>query len=176
MDGRRKTVILGFTFLAFLFIAYSENIFFLNHIGSAFTNPLLAAAAIFLNNATAASLIILGMNFYVHLTETLRLERSVEYIVLDHPRISAAVFTAFILAVSILKVNMLVNGGAASNTAVAAATIPHGVIEAYGVYTSIHKTLTRNLTCKTLAGIYLLFLLAAAVETLTAQTMLGLRT
>jgi hypothetical protein len=43
-------------------------------------------------------------------------------------------------------------------------SLPHGIVEAYGIYKAINVTLTRNLTNKVLAEIYLIFLLAAILE------------
>ena len=41
---------------------------------------------------------------------------------------------------------------------------PSAIIERYGIFQTIERTLKRNMTTKTLLGIYLLFLIAAIIE------------
>jgi hypothetical protein len=139
---------------------------FLANVENVFVNPTLAVALVFLHNVIVVSLIIIGMSFYVDFVHTFLPKRKIDYVVLDHPRLFAAIFTIMVLIISILKVNTFFKGKIAIDLAgmIMLITLPHGVVEAYGIYTSINKTLSRKLTNKGLAGIYLLFLLAAILE------------
>jgi hypothetical protein len=139
---------------------------FLANVESVFVNPTLAVALVFLHNVIVVSLIIIGMSFYVDFVHTFLPKRKIDYVVLDHPRLFAAIFTIMVLIISILKVNAFFKGKIAIDLTgmIMLITLPHGVVEAYGIYTSINKTLSRKLTNKGLAGIYLLFLLAAILE------------
>jgi asparagine N-glycosylation enzyme membrane subunit Stt3 len=41
---------------------------------------------------------------------------------------------------------------------------PNAILEGYGIFQTIERTLKRKMTLKTLAGIYLLFFIAAIIE------------
>ncbi len=166
MNPTKRTVVLGFVFLSFLALSYIENVSFFNYIRDVFMNLPLAVALVFIHNLLAISLIILGMAFYVEFVLTFLPERKIERVVLSHPRIFALVFTIVILFVSILRASTLLQGQVEINTLalVILFSLPNGVLEGYGVFRSIEKTLGRKLTLKDLAIVYSIFFLAAVFE------------
>ncbi len=165
MRQKSKTIALGLTFLLFLGIAYFENRLFLENIRRFFVSPTLTVAMFFIHNVIVVSLIIIGMSFYVMGVKTFLPQKGVEYIVLNHPRLFSIVFTMIILVASVMKVDVVIGGRAMDMVATAMAIfLPHGVLEAFGIYTAVHRTLTERLTGRTLAAIYFIFLLAAILE------------
>jgi hypothetical protein len=106
------------------------------------------------------------MTFYVGLVLTFMPKRKIEYVVLHNPRIFAFVFTIMIILLSILRASMLVYGQVFVNTLafVILLSLPNAIIEGYGIYQTITRTLKRKMTIKVLAGIYLLFFIAAIIE------------
>jgi hypothetical protein len=175
VEGKKKTVMLGIVFLFFLLLAYFENTSFFTYVQNSFTEaPLLAVALLFIHNVLAISLIILAMSFYVEMVYTFMPKRKIEYVILDNPRIFAFVFTAVILLVSILRASTLVRGQVEISTLVIVVllSLPNGLVEGYGIFQAIKKTLKRALSSKDLAVIYLIFLLAAAIEVGFVQVLL----
>jgi len=164
MGSKRSTIILGGVFIFFLVSAgFVENTFFLGRAKDIFVNPPLAITIVFLHNVIAVSLIIIGMTFYVEFVLTFIRE---EDAVLHHPRLFATVFTAIILTISILRVGTLLHGQIVLSpiSIIMYAILPHGIVEFYGTYQSIHKTLKKSLTMRDLAIIYLIFFFAAILE------------
>jgi hypothetical protein len=175
VEGKKKTVMLGIVFLFFLLLAYFENTSFFTYVQNSFTEaPLLAVALLFIHNVLAISLIILAMSFYVEMVYAFMPKRKIEYVILDNPRIFAFVFTAVILLVSILRASTLVRGQVEISTLVIVVllSLPNGLVEGYGIFQAIKKTLKRALSSKDLAVIYLIFLLAAAIEVGFVQVLL----
>jgi len=175
VEGKKKTVMLGVVFLFFLLLAYFENTSFFTYVQNSFTEaPLLAVALLFIHNVLAISLIILAMSFYVEMVYAFMPKRKIEYVILDNPRIFAFVFTAVILLVSILRASTLVRGQVEISTLVIVVllSLPNGLVEGYGIFQAIKKTLKRALSSKDLAAIYLIFLLAAAIEVGFVQVLL----
>ncbi len=166
MNPTKRTAVLGSVFLFFLILSYIENVSFFNYIKDVFMNPPLAVALVFIHNLLAISLIILGMAFYVEFVLTFLPERKIERVVLSHPRIFALVFTVVILFVSILRASTLLQGQVAINTLalVMLFSLPNGILEGYGIFRSIEKTLGRKLTLKDLAIVYSIFFFAAVFE------------
>jgi len=166
MTPKEKTVILGCIFLSVLVAGYFENMFFLGFANQIFAQPPVAIGMVFLHNVITISLVILGMTFYVELITAFPPKRETERVVLTHPRLFAVIFTAIMLFVSILRTSTLLGGQITVNlvSIIMLAVLPHGIIEAFGIYTAIHKTLTKRLTNINLTAIYLLFLLAAFIE------------
>ncbi|MBS7649438.1 MAG: hypothetical protein QXK89_00435 [Candidatus Bathyarchaeia archaeon] len=166
MNEKSRVIMLGCAFIFFLTLAYFENILFLGNLRNVFTNPPLAVAMIFMHNVIAVSLIIIGMSFYVDFVQAFLPKRRVDYVVLDHPNIFAAIFTSIILVISILRVYYHVYGRIVVDVVeiIMMISLPHGVVEAYGIYKAIHVTLAKNLTNKMLIKICLIFLLAAFLE------------
>jgi len=166
MNPTKRTVTLGLVFLLFLALSYIENVSFFNYIKDVFMNVPLAVTLVFIHNLLAISLIILGMAFYVEFVLTFLPEKKIERVVLRHPRIFALVFTIIILFMSILRASTLLQGQVAVNTLalVMLFSLPNGILEGYGIFRSIEKTLGRKLTFKDLAIVYSIFLLAAIFE------------
>jgi len=175
MSPKRRTIILGGLFIFFLVLAgLIENIVLLGYVKHIFVNPPLAVTIVFLHNVIAVSLIIIGMSFYVELVLTFLPKRNIEYAVLHHPRSFAILFTAMILMVSILRIDALLHGQIIMDlvSMIMLVSLPHGMVEGYGIYQFIHKTLTNTLTNRTLATIYLTFFYAAILEVGFAQALL----
>jgi hypothetical protein len=167
MDPKRKTVLLGLMVLGFLALAYVENLAFFNYAGNVFFNPPLAVLAVFVHNVLVISLILLSMTFYVGLVVNGFFSRSEhEYVVLEHPRVFALVFTLVIIAVSILRASMLVYNQVRVDTLafILLMSLPNGIIEGYGIFLTLQKTFKQNMQTKDLLFIYGLFFVAALVE------------
>ena len=166
MNLKKRTAILGFVFILLLLPAYLENSSFFRISGDIFLNPLLAILFIFVHNVLVISLILLGMTFYVGLVLAFIPKRKIEYAVLNNPRIFAIVFTIMIILLSILRASTLIYGQVFMNTLVMVILLstPNAILEGYGIFQTIERTLKRKMTLKTLAGIYLLFFIAAIIE------------
>jgi len=166
LNAKTRTVVLGLMTLGFLGLAFVENTAFFNYAGSLFSNPLLAIAVLFVHNVLVISLILLSMTFYVGLVLTFFPKREIEYIVLEHPRIFALVFTIVIVVVSIFRASMLIYNEVRVDTLafVVLISAPNGIIEGYGIFQTLQKTFNRNMQIKDLIFIYGLFFIAAVVE------------
>ena len=166
MNQKKKTVILGLVFLLLLVFAYVENGSFFGSLGDVFSNPPLAVLFVFVHNVLVVSLILLGMTFYVGLVLNFMPQREIEYVVLHNPRIFAFVFTLMIIFISILRASMLVYGQVFVDTLalVILLSTPNAIIEGYGIFQTIEKTLKRKMTLKALAAIYMIFFVAALIE------------
>jgi hypothetical protein len=166
VNQKKRTVILGLVFLLLLVFAYVENSSFFGSLGDVFLNPPLAVLFVFVHNVLVVSLILLGMTFYVGLVLNFMPKRKIEYVVLHNPRIFAFVFTLMIIFISILRASMLVYGQVFVDTLalVILLSTPNAIIEGYGIFQTIEKTLKRKMTIKALVGIYTLFFVAALIE------------
>ncbi|KPV64208.1 MAG: hypothetical protein AOA66_0388 [Candidatus Bathyarchaeota archaeon BA2] len=166
MNERKRTIMLGVVFLLCLALAYIENVSFFNYLRDAFSSPTVAFLLVFIHNVLAVSLILVGMTFYVGFVLTFLPKRKFEYVVLEHPRIFAFAYTVMILLISILRTSMLVYGQVFLETLplIILLSAPNGIIEGYGIFQTIEKTLERIMTMKDLAIIYMLFLVAAVIE------------
>jgi len=165
-SGKKRTVLLGLVFLFFLALAYVENTSFFVYIRDSIINLPLGIVLVFIHNVLAVSLIILGMAFYVEVVLTFMPKRKIEYVVLQNPQVFATVFAAMILLISILRASMLVKGQVevATLAMVVLLSLPAGLIEGYGIYQAIKKTLQKSLQTRDLALIYAVFFVAALVE------------
>jgi len=172
--GKKRTVVLGLVFLFFLALSYIENTSFFVYIRDSFTNPPVAVALVFIHNVLAISLIILAMAFYVEIVLTFMPKRKIEYVVLQNPEIFAIVFTAVILLLSILRASTIVRGQVDVNALalVILLSLPNGLVEGYGIFQAIKKTLKKNLETRDLAVIYLIFFIAALIEVGFVQVLL----
>jgi hypothetical protein len=107
------------------------------------------------------------MSFYVDLVvlNFFKKERY-SHIVLEHPRIFAIIFTIIILVLSILRGISLFFGGISFEVLpqVLFVSAPLGIIEGYGIFLTIKKTLSRTLSMRGLVHIYSVFLVAAFIE------------
>jgi len=134
--SKKRTVLLGITLVIFLALAYYENQAFFEYSGiTFFANPPIAVAVVFIHNVLVVSLILLAMTFYVELVLSFFKPRKYEYVVLQHPRIFALVFTCMIILLSIFRASMLVFGSVfvSGLTTVILLSLPTGLVEGYGI-------------------------------------------
>lgn len=167
MDMKRSTVLLGLAFIILLILSYIGNTIFFSILGDILQNQFLAVAMLFINNILVISLILLGMTFYVNLVILDFFKREkYAHIVLEHPRTFALVFTIMILFLSILRVSNLIYGRISVEALppILLVSAPIGIIEGYGMYLTIKKTLRRAMFMKDLVYIYGIFLIAAIME------------
>ena len=166
IDERTRTVVLGLAFLIFLTLSYIENNFFFQMLKDVLQNPLLAVTMLFIHNVLVISLILLGMTFYVNLVISNFFKREkYAHIVLEHPRTFALVFTLLIVFLSILRGSSLLGGVSVEALPfILLISAPIGIIEGYGIYLTIKKTLNRSMSTKDLIYIYGIFLIAAIIE------------
>jgi hypothetical protein len=166
VDERKRTILLGLAFLVFLAISYVENIFFFQFLGSALQNQLLAVFMFFIHNVLVISLILLAMTFYVNLVVSNFFKRE-RYgnVILEHSRLFAIVFTFVIVFLSILRGGSLLGGiSIESLPLILLISTPIGIVEGYGIYLTIKKTLSRSMSMKDLVYIYGIFFIAAVME------------
>jgi hypothetical protein len=106
------------------------------------------------------------MTFYVELVVNFMPKRDIEYVVIDNPRIFAFVFTLMVIFISILRASTLVYGQVFLETLalVILVSSPNAILEGYGIFHTIEKTLKRKMSMKALAAIYTLFFIAAIIE------------
>jgi len=112
------------------------------------------------------SLILLGMTFYVNLVLSNFFKRE-KYgnIVLEHPRTFALIFAVIVVFLSILRGGSLLGGIKIEVLhLILLISAPVGIIEGYGIYLTIKKTLSREISTKDLIYIYGIFLIAAIME------------
>jgi len=173
-ERKKRTVILGLIFLFFLILAYVENTSFFVYIRDSFTNPLLAVVLVFIHNVLAISLIILGMAFYVEVVLTFMPKRKIEYVVIQKPTVFAAVFTVMVLAISIFRASTLMRGEVETGmlALIILVSLPNALVEGYGIFQAIRKTLSKSLTTESLAAIYSVFFIAAVIEVGFVQLLL----
>jgi hypothetical protein len=167
LDGKKSTAILGLTFLGFLGLAYAENIFFFEILGDVLRNVFLGVAMLFLHNVLVVSLILLGMTFYVNLVvfNFFKREKHAD-VVIAHPRGFALIFTFLVVFLSIVRGATLISGGIDLEVLplVLLMSAPIGIVEGYGIYVTIKKTLSRTMSMKSLAFVYGIFLVASIME------------
>ncbi len=166
-DERNRAVLLGSAFLVLLFFSYFANTAFFKTLDVLFQNQPLFFLMIFIHNVIAISLILLGMTFYVNLVVLGFFKREkYAYIVLEHPRTFAIVFAFIVLFLSILRGASLFLGRIVIEALpmIFIVSSPVGIIEGYGVYLTIKKTLSRTVTVKDLVCIYGIFIIAAVIE------------
>lgn len=160
-------MLLGLAFLILLIFSYFENVIFFKTLNTLFQNQLLTFFMVFIHNVTVVSLIILGMTFYVNLVVSGFFKgQEYEYVILEHPRTFAIVFTIMIIFVSILRGSTLIFGviNVEVLPKILLVSAPIGIIEGYGIYLTIKKALSRAISMKDLVYIYGLFLIAAVIE------------
>jgi hypothetical protein len=167
LDAKKNTALLGVAFLVLLGLAYGENLFFFSILGEVLQNQFLAVAMLFLHNVLVVSLILLGMTFYVNLVvlNFFKREKHAD-VVITHPRSFAAIFACMIVFLSILRGATLINGGVTLETLplILLISAPVGIVEGYGIYLTIKKTLGRTMSMRGLCYIYGVFLAASIME------------
>jgi len=166
LNDRARTALLGLLTLGFLGLAFVENTAFFSYAGNVFSNPPLAVGVVFVHNVLVISLILLSMTFYVGLVLNFFPKRKYEYVVLEHPRVFALVFTLVIIFVSIFRASMLIYDEVRVDTLVFVVlmSLPNGIIEAYAIFQTLQKTFKRTMQTNDLILIYGLFFVAAVVE------------
>jgi hypothetical protein len=164
--SKKRAVLLGITLFIFLALAYFENRAFFVYSGDVFANPPLAVTLVFIHNVLVVSLILLAMSFYVELVLAFFKPHKHEYVVLEHPRIFAVIFTCMIVLLSIFRASTIIFGSVILSglTTIVLLSLPNGIIEGYGIYLTIQKTLKRSMAMRDLGAIYLLFLVGAIIE------------
>lgn len=153
--------------MVFLALSYAENTIFFSVLGDILRNHFLAVVMLFVHNVLVISLILLGMTFYVNLVVLNFFKREkYAHVVLEHPRHFALVFTFMILFLSILRGSTLLYGGIRVEALpiILLVSAPIGIVEGYGIYLTIKKTLSRAMSMKDLAYVYGIFLIAAIME------------
>jgi hypothetical protein len=167
LDKKERLILLGSALLILLVISYFENVIFFKALSTLFQDYPLAFLMVFVHNATVLSLILLGMKFYANLVILGFFEgQKYEYVILEHPGTFAVVFTVMIVFVSILRGSTLILGGINVETLpkILIISAPIGILEGYGIYFTIKKTLSRAMSLKNLAYAYCIFLVAAVIE------------
>lgn len=165
-DERRRTILLGLAFVMFLAVSYFENTFFFQILRDVLQNQFLAVFMFFVHNVLVISLILLAMTFYVNLVLLNFFKREKHAnVVIEHPRIFALIFTLVIVFISILRGGSLLGGiDIESLPLILLISTPIGIVEGYGIYLTISKTLSRTMSTKSLAYIYGIFFIAAIME------------
>jgi hypothetical protein len=163
---RKRTALLGLAFLILLMLSSVENAFFFQILSSVLQNQYLAVAMLFIHNVLVISLIVLGMTFYVNLVSTFFKKEKYGSVILEHPRTFALVFTLVIVFLSILRGSNMLYGEIEIETLplILLVSAPIGIVEGYGIYLTIKKTLSNAMSMKDLALIYGIFLVAAVME------------
>ena len=166
-NEKTRTILLGMAFLLFLGVSYFENKIFFDVLNVLFQKPFLAVFMIFIHNIIVISLILLGMSFYANLVVLNFFKKGrYSHSVLEHPRIFAIIFTLIILVLSILRGISLFFGVISFEVLpqVLFVSASLAIIEGYGIFLTIKKTLSRSLSMKGLIHIYGVFLIAAVIE------------
>lgn len=165
-DNKKRTALLGLAFLAFLALSSVENAYFFQILGAILQNQFLAVGMLFVHNLLVVSLILLGMTFYVNLVMLGFFKREkYSHIVLEHPGTFALVFAGMILFLSILRGSSLLGGvNVEALPLILLVSTPIGIVEGYGIYLTINKTLSRAMSLKSLASIYGVFFISAVME------------
>ena len=107
------------------------------------------------------------MTFYVNLVNLGFFKgQKHERVVVEHPGTFAIVFTILIVFLSILRGSTLIFGqvNIEALPKIVIASAPMGIIEGYGIYLTIKKTLSRMMSLKDLVYIYSIFFIAAVIE------------
>jgi len=121
---------------------------------------------LFIHNVLVISLIILGMTFYVNLVSAFFKKEKYGSVILEHPRTFALVFTLVIVFLSILRGSNMLYGeiDVEALPLILLISAPIGIVEGYGIYLTIKKTLSNTMSMKELAFIYGIFFIAAIME------------
>jgi hypothetical protein len=167
-ESWKRIALLGLAFLALLLLSSYENTVFFNLLlRDILQNQFLAVGMLFLHNVLVVSLILLGMSFYVSLVNAGFFKREkYSNIVLEHPQTFALTFTLVMVFMSILRGCTLIYGGVSLEAlpTILLISTPVGIVEGYGIYITIKKTLSQTLKTWDLARIYGVFLVAAIME------------
>ena len=167
MDSKKYTAFLGLAFVGLLALAYAENLFFYSILGEVLRNVLLAVAMLFLHNILVVSLILLGMTFYVNLVvqNFFKNDKHAD-VIISHPRTFALVFSFIVVFLSILRGANMTQGGVNLEVLplILLISTPIGIVEGYGIYLTIKRTLSRTMSMRSLAAVYAVFFAASIME------------
>jgi len=168
LDSKKKyTAFLGLAFIGLLGLAYAENLFFYSILGEVLRNVLPAVAMLFLHNILVASLILLGMTFYVNLV-VLNFFKNDNHadVIISHPRTFALVFSFIVVFLSILRGANMTQGGVNLEVLplILLISTPIGIVEGYGIYLTIKRTLSRTMSMRSLVAVYGVFFVASIME------------
>jgi hypothetical protein len=96
-------------------------------------------------------------------------------VILDNPRIFAFVFTLMVIFISILRASTLVYGQVFVETLalIILLSTPNAILEGYGIFQTIERTLKRKMSMKALAAIYTIFFIAAVIEVGYVQLLMA---
>lgn len=167
LNEKSRVFLLGLGFLTLLLISSVANTAFLDSLSALYQNQILVFSMILMNNIIVVSLILLGMRFYVQLV-TLGFFKNEKYsnVVIDHPRTFAVVFALIVLFFGVLRGINLFFGNFVIEflPEIFLTSAPLGIIEGYGVYLTIKKTLKGTMTLRSLVYIFGVFAVAALIE------------
>jgi hypothetical protein len=167
LDSKKYTAFLGLAFIGLLGLAYAENLFFYSILGEVLRNVFLAVAMLFLHNILVVSLILLGMTFYVNLV-VLNFFKNDKHadVIISHPRTFGLVFSFIVVFLSILQGANMTQGGVNLELLplILLISTPIGIVEGYGIYLTIKRTLSRTMSMKSLAAVYGVFFVASVME------------
>ena len=158
---------LGLSFLLLLLFSSLSNSVFLNSLAVLYQNQILVFLMIFMNNVIVISLIIIGMTFYVKLVKFgFFKDEKYSTVIIDNPRIFALIFSFIVLFLGILRAVNHFFGRITINLLpqILLVNTPLGIIEGYGVYLAIKKTLNQTLTLKNIFYIFGILSIAAIIE------------
>jgi hypothetical protein len=155
------------TFVSLLGFSYVENQFFFSILADALQNQFLSVTMLLLHIVLVVPMILIGITFDVNLAvlNFFKREKYADVVIL-HPKVFGAVFACMFVFVSILRGATLINGGVPLETLplILLVSAPVGIVEDYGIYLTIKKTLSTTITMQALAYIYGVFFLASIVE------------
>jgi len=167
-EPKKRTILLGLAFLFSLLLSSLENTVFFSVLAKdILLNQFLAVGMIFLHNVLVISMIILGMSFYVSLVVSGFFKREkYSHVVLEHPQIFAIAFAVMIVFLSILRGCIIIYGGISLEALpkILIMSAPMAIVEGFGVYITLKKTLSRTLKTRDLIYIYGIFFVAAMLE------------
>ena len=122
---------------------------------------------LFLHNILVVSLILLVMTFYVNLV-VLNFFKNDKHadVIISHPRTFALVFSFIVVFLSILRGANMTQGGVNLEVLplILLISTPIGIVEGYGIYLTIKRTLSRTMSMRSLAAVYGVFLVASLME------------
>jgi hypothetical protein len=167
LDSKKYTAFLGLAFIGLLGLAYAENLFFYSILGEVLRNVFLAVAMLFLHNILVVSLILIGMTFYVNLV-VLNFFKNDKHadVIISHPRTFALVFSLIVVFLSILEGANMTQGGVNLDVLplILLISTPIGIVEGYGIYLTIKRTLNRTMSMRNLVAVYGVFFVASIME------------
>jgi hypothetical protein len=136
-------------------------------VGNILQNQLLAVGMPFLHNVLVVSLILISMTFYANLVvlNFFKREKHADAVI-SRPRTFAAVFACTIIFLSILLGATLIKGGVTLETLplILLVSAPADIVEGYGIYLTLKKTLSRTMSMRELVCICGLFFAASVME------------